>query len=177
MSSVFAKVEDFVAVGTTEMLASYGAVCTVVRGHSPPEAPGRMFVATVGFVDAEGSSGSLLLATTRAVIEHVFPPDEAPLSDAEISDALGELSNMLVGRVKSMLLQRGVRVTIGTPTREIAEHPSFHPPKGDCSWTAFELGGGHLYARLDAAFAEGVVLRDESSLQSPELAEGEMRLF
>jgi len=178
MSSVFAQVEDMLAAGAEDLFACYGTSSTAVRNQHPAETDEEKVVATIGWACEDGSRGNLLMVAPRSVIEHLQPPEEGMvLTNADICDVLGEFSNMLLGRLKNMLLQKGVALMLSTPTTVLVKEPWFSTPLGRWSWMAFDMSVGSAHVRLDATFTEEFVLSEERSALAPELAEGEMMLF
>lgn len=64
---------------------------------------------------ASSDPGLRELAAALMMLE----PDDDPLSDDDVSDAVGEIANLIVGNVKSRLCEQNsnANVTLGTPLR------------------------------------------------------------
>lgn len=106
-------------------------------------------MASIGYV-GEGVKGALILTATRAAAEAWT--SAAGGLESDLVDTVGEFSNMLLGRLKGRLLQRGIPISLATPRTVVGTgHPDTTLP-GKSSWHFFEGCGWHLGTRLDATF-------------------------
>jgi CheY-specific phosphatase CheX len=74
-----------------------------------------LYCGAMGFVGAK-LRGSILLAATKMAVERSCPPNGVA------RDWTGELTNQLVGRVKTRLLARGIETMLATPLVLQGEH-------------------------------------------------------
>ncbi len=95
------------------MFKDYGVEIERVGEHTPSE--DILYCGVMGFVGAK-LRGSILLAATKAAVERSCPPNGVP------RDWTGELTNQLVGRVKTRLLARGIKTMLATPLVLQGEH-------------------------------------------------------
>jgi hypothetical protein len=109
-------------------------------------------MASIGYV-GRGVKGVLILAATRAAAEAWT--SAAGGMDCDLVDAVGEFSNMLLGRLKGRLLREGIPICLATPMTVIGDGLRISMSPGASSWQLFEGPGWHLGTRLDAAFEPG----------------------
>jgi hypothetical protein len=176
MSELFQEVQQMLSVATVELFDCYGASVTPTSDDSAPTLESSV-MATIGFATEDGSRGNLVLVSTRELIAVVQPPDGDSHTDEVVCDILGELSNMLLGRLKNALLPRGVTLMLGTPTTAIALKLWLSAPLTPSGWLAFDVGGHVFHVRFSASFSDSFELLDEVENEAPALAEGEMILF
>jgi hypothetical protein len=146
-------------------------------------------VATIGFAGQCVRGNVTLVAPCKVV--GMLQPFQLDPSETEVvvCDVLGEMGNMLVGRLKNRLLARGLTLFSGLPTSGLARKMRLKAGEGTASaWHRFVLDNGPLFLRLNATFDDGFALLDEpaektssSSLDAggtaPVGAEGEMMFF
>ncbi|MDB4945712.1 MAG: hypothetical protein JWP97_5246 [Labilithrix sp.] len=152
-------------------LAGTAAVPTFDRAQDP-----MTFIATIGFA-GEKIRGSVVLITSAAVICAMQPETLRVEASAEPAarDLLGELSNMVLGRLKNNLLKHGVLVLLATPTttasgRDLVVSAGDGAPR----WHALTCGAGTIFLRVAAEFAADVVLDPGSSKAEAPMDEGEL---
>ncbi len=126
-----------------------------VAPHAPtplPPDPDGEIVGSVGFIGQ--MTGAVYLYSTvsfaRLLTSRMLgiPPAEVD-SDDMINDAHGELSNMVVGQVKSKLGNRGIACTLTLPS--IVRGPQLtveKPARVTTRIIGFEHGGHHLLAEI-----------------------------
>jgi hypothetical protein len=90
------------------VLDPVGLECTteMVGAHIPLVGPGQAF--DFALVASPGNCQAL----SRAIL---CMKDGAPLRDAEVADAIGEIVNMLAGTVKRRLAGHGAELELGLP--------------------------------------------------------------
>lgn len=153
----------------------------VSGGVADPPLPreAEVILASIGF-GGESASGSLLLLAPRETVHALEPVavDGAGL-DAEC-DVVGELANMLIGRLKNQLLHREVVLGLGTPLTAIARAARVLAtrPSTRSAWFAIDFPTGRLLVRLDARFEPSFEVGVERPLSSHSAgAEGDMFFF
>jgi hypothetical protein len=83
-------------------------------------------------------------------------------TEVVVCDVLGEMGNMLVGRLKNRLLTRGLTLFSGLPTSGLARKMRLKAGEGTASaWHRFALDNGPLFLRLNATFDQDFVLAEE----------------
>ena len=126
--------------------------------------------------------GTLTLVAPYALLHDAYPiPPRggAQVSEAEVLDWSGELSNQLLGRIKNKLAARGVELMASTPKAMRVEQPRI---QGSTSMTVCALLFHSGDARLGVWF-DAVTSREEALFASTEgpveecQMEGEMMLF
>lgn len=122
----------------------------VIRpGAAPVE--GRSICATIGFA-AEHAKGVLAIQASPEVAV-IFAPGRSPIDEA-VGEALGELSNVLLGRFKNELLPLGPTLTLSLPlvTRGKCLHVGGAISR-TCAWLEVVLPQGSVYVMLAGTFA------------------------
>jgi CheY-specific phosphatase CheX len=121
------------------------------------------FVANIGFVGDE-LRGSIVLLTSARVVRAMQPDYVRPdvTTEAVVRDLLGELANLVLGRLKNNLVKRGVLVLVATPTTMSGRELEVSSPSA-APWSALTCPEGTIYARLDADFSGCPSLEEEPS--------------
>lgn len=121
-------------------------------------------IATIGFggEDMHGALAVLgLEPAVRAVVAAVFATPVA--NDALLSDMVAELSNLLLGRYRAVLLREGIELLPATPlTLRASEIDVRGIASRRASWRELETPHGHLWLCLDVSFREGFELASAS---------------
>ena len=129
-------------------------------------------IAAIGFA-GRGIRGSVVLVALDSSVEAWLAAIEEPPTD--LADALGEFSNMLLGRLKGRLLAEGIAVSISTPTTTSGSGLRVSVPPGASTWVSVDGDGWELDVRLDAYFDATFAL--EHSIRSPPAEAGAVILF
>lgn len=149
-----------------ELFASYGVV--VRNTNDPrPDSDTPLLSGAIGFIGAQ-LHGTCLLAADETLVH-----GSSPL-EGRARDWIGELSNQLLGRLKTKLLARSLIVSVSTPV--VLSGIRIMPlPRGTLKPSVFSSELGHAVVWLEVEVAEGVVM----VLDAPETAgpEGELLLF
>ncbi len=177
MSAVFNDLERMLATAAIDLFEAHGAATWKTPSVEQPHAEAECIVATIGFAVADGSKGSLVMVASPAAIAALHTPDGDEHSEMILCDILGEFSNMLLGRLKNILLPRGVTLMLGTPTTAYALKLRLSSPFSPCRWLAFVVNDHVIRARLDVALAKDFPLADDAAGPSTTAREGEMILF
>jgi CheY-specific phosphatase CheX len=142
----------------------------------PPEtgaADSEMLAGVVGYVGERIRGALVIVAKGEAVrswLESLGAEGIGP------EDAIGEIANMTLGRLKAKLMSMGVTLQLSTPT--IASGTSLRlsgPPSVSAS-LPFEANGHGLVVRLDAKLEPGFELKGRSLTEPPAEA-GDFILF
>jgi hypothetical protein len=126
-----------------------------------------LYCGAMGFVGAK-LRGSVLLAASKAAVESSCPPSGV------IRDWTGELTNQLVGRIKTRLLARGVETMLATPIVLQGEHIA-PVPRRKLHPCRFTSDPGTVLVWVDAECEEGFVLGEET--RRPTAEEGDALFF
>ena len=133
-------------------------------------------VGVIGFTGT-GLRGTLVIATSSGLVARMEPLTgmaHIPLRD-RIRDWVGELSNLVLGRVKVGLGHHGVVVGLSTPVAFTGEHLRLGAVQVSRtrSWD-FASPEGEVRVWLEAEIEENVLL---VSIPGPDLTAGEPVLF
>lgn len=181
MSSVtlgaFATMERHLREATFDLFASYGVPVEHSEGRPDgiPQGDEQSVMAVIGFA-GEKVRGALILVASKPAIERwlaaIGPVDARP----DHYDALGEFSNMLLGRLKGRLLPEGFPILLSTPTT--ASGGALRLMQSSCPSSAFSVTGSGwgLDVRIDATFADDFALQPGDQRGSGAEA-GDMLLF
>lgn len=175
----FAEIQDYLVRSSHELFAAYGMHIEYSLGGAA-EIRGPAVMAVIGYAD-HGVRGSLLILTSRAVVD-ALTPSEVRTSGVAVEDSLrdvlGEFANMLLGRIKNQLVTRDVAPLLTTPTTVFGDHLELPAPtNGMSAWHTFAGAAGNIFVRFDATFEADFTLASVVEGTSPSLTEGEMILF
>lgn len=167
--------ESIVNEAVRELFVSYEVTLADPNPAAPKALAEEMIIAAIGYT-ADEFLGSLVIATTPTVIASMSVGSMLDTDDKQ-SDWVGELSNMLLGRIKTALSSRGVNLTMSIPTviRGLAlKAPA--PPQTIGRWVSYDATAGTVSARFNAAVNPDYVPPDVQ--ESNEVAtEGDFMLF
>lgn len=150
------------------MVATYESPQCSWAGAAPGNAHG-IVVATLTF-SASSVRGVVTLMSPRDFVGQL--QTEVQARDAALRDVLGEIANLLGGRLKRHLLARGVAIRIGTPSTGIAENIRIRPdenPFADCHVLAFARG--RVFMRLDVVIDPTLVVSESLSPETHSVAD------
>jgi chemotaxis protein CheX len=136
------------------------------------------FAANIGFV-GDQLRGCLVVVTTAHVVQSMQPEDLRPFAESEeaVRDLLGELANLMLGRLKNQLLKRGAVVLLATPTTMSGRDLRISSTEAS-PWHVITCSEGTVMIRLEADLSEcGPLVEVSSSEAEPPMDEGEMMLF
>lgn len=107
---------DCVPAAAAEVFQSLCGVDLVVSADQNPLAE-DLILAVISLVgDLEWSLFLGLPAATATTVAAKFAGFEIPFDSPDLGDAIGEVANILAGRVKALLDSHGVRADISLPT-------------------------------------------------------------
>jgi CheY-specific phosphatase CheX len=171
----FCKMREHLVASTGELFAGYG----IVVGEAPYEAdrPSQLdahVASTIGFA-GEKLRGAIVMTTSASTVREW--QNAIQETTASVCDALGEFSNMLLGRLKGHLRGEGVTILLSTPTTASGRELVLASAQGMAStWLRFEGSGWRLDVRLDVSFDPGFeVEASDSSLRTVDA--GDLLLF
>ena len=156
------------------------AARAVLKTHGvsarPPVVSPRCITSCITF-RSDTFEGALSLCVSTSFVSSSY---EARLGRAASTDQLldwaGELTNLLLGRVKSGLLERGVTVCMTTPRAELLERVEARAPAGSVCFLHFGTPYEAFLVALDAApLADGALVLGPLTQPPPE--EGTLLLF
>lgn len=135
----------------------------------PPQQEDGMVVATIAF-EGEHAHGTLSLIGRPAVMTALQPAPLDEERDVVACEVLGDLANLVLGRLKAHLLMRGVDIAIGTPVTGVARNMRPTDDAFPCCQQV-ELAAGCVFMRLDASFDERFELGDVRLSNLPALGD------
>jgi hypothetical protein len=156
------ELERLLSLSAEETLAPYGVRGGACRAdHVPTD--GSTVVATIEF-SAPRASGSITIVAGYHVVEDLRPEGVTASDEALICDVLGELANLMLGRLKAHLRRRGVGIVIGIPTKGLLATTSLRAAgdSGECSWHRCDLGRGPVCVRFQATIDDELLLTEET---------------
>lgn len=168
-----ALLESHTGAEALALFAAYDVEVDMAEDEAPPEESGDVVVAAIGFA-GEHLRGSIAVVGGRSSVEHCRGWLAGPDNTADVSDVLGELANMVLGRVKGRLLQNGVTVLMSTPTVARGSDVVI-APRSNRGWITFRGRGFRLTLRVDAEFDERFVF--EQTNAEPTASPGDLVLF
>jgi CheY-specific phosphatase CheX len=174
----FATMDRHLAEAAVELFASYGMVVRRLPtiAEVAPGTTDESVMAVIGYA-GDKVRGALVLTTRRPAIETWLAALGEAVENADVCDALGEFSNMLLGRLKGRLLPEGFPILLSTPTTALGGGLRLSNPVRPSVWLAFEgPPSWRLDVRLDATFEEGFALQPSDGRQGGAEA-GDMLLF
>jgi hypothetical protein len=144
-----AQVGDLCAEACAELFAAYG-VTLGPAGNGLTQSDAIVVSGVMGFVGAR-LRGTCLLASTDGPIAASCP------ANGSNRDWMGELTNQLVGRLKTKLLSRGVEVALTTPI--VLSGARVQPvPRGPLLPSVFKSETGEVLVWVEAESARDVTL-------------------
>jgi hypothetical protein len=153
------------------LFAAYSLSLNRVAPNIDPD-DGLMYCGVVGYTGSE-IRGTLMLATSSEPIGRT-----SPSSQASPREWVAELTNQLLGRVKTRLTRRGVTIHMSVPVVLRGQHLA---PLGrtelDLHPLVFSSCAGVVCVWLDAEYPKGVVLADLTESAEAAMEEGTGMLF
>ena len=128
-------------------------------------------VAVIGF-SGDGFGGSLGFAAEHAFVNAIFGESDTFLSDSW----LGEIANLLLGRLKNSLLAYGVEYRLAIPMVLHGLQLRVRPEEGKLAQFQFKSEAGHACIWVDANWSIDKELNVVDVAQHSK-AEGEIMLF
>lgn len=165
-SDIDLKIGALGANACEELFGAYGVRLSTVR-KSWGESDERLLSGSMGFVGRH-LRGTCLLATTEKALADSCP------AQGKLRDWIGELTNQLVGRLKTKLLGYGVEVFVTTPI--VLSGVRIRPlPRGMLEPTVFSSTAGDVLVWVEVEADQGFALGSLHPGRSN--VEGEVILF
>jgi hypothetical protein len=173
----------------------FGLLCKLVEGEAvalleelgcsgkatgscaPPQFAGGAVAALIGYA-GETMRGSLtvVMSETAAALARAHTLSAGPGLEAS-RDFVGELSNLLLGRLKLRLLERDVMILLATPKTAAGGDLRVDGLTQDGSgWFAIDSKVGPMFFAFDAVIDAGFSMSEPDVERTP-YHEGEMMLF
>lgn len=168
----FGLIHRRLATSIVDVLRGYGVRADPVPKDGAPNS-GVVVVAVIGFA-GEHMRGSLVLRASLESVDAWRGPFDAE-KGTDVCDMLGELANMVLGRLKGKLLGEGLPILMSTPTTARGPAVILAPAGGPEEQLAFAGEGWRLSVRVDAAFDEAFGLEESPSAVAAEA--GDIMLF
>jgi hypothetical protein len=163
---IAAQITDLLAGSCVELFDAYG-VKLAANGSAWVTNNEPLLSGVIGFVGSR-VRGTCLLASTEALVTAACPPGGRP------RDWVGELTNQLMGRLKSKLVARELTVELSTPI--VLSGVRIQPlPKATLEPTVLSTDGGSVLVWLELETTPDFVLGSERHGLSG--SEGEVLLF
>jgi len=175
--NAFATMDRHLTEAAVELFASYGMMVRRLPtlAEIAPKPTDESVMAVIGYAGVK-VRGALVMTTGRPAIETWLAALGEGGENADVCDALGEFSNMLLGRLKGRLLPEGFPILLSTPTTASGGGLRLSNPVRPSTWIAFQGADWRLDVRLDATFEEGFALQPSDERQGAADA-GDMLLF
>jgi hypothetical protein len=166
--AVSAKVGTLAGAACVELFDAYGVRLVDAPGGSWEHSDEAVLSGSMGFVGPR-LRGTCLLASSEGPLIASCPAGGRP------KDWIGELTNQLVGRLKTKLLARGVEVFLSTPI--VLTGARIRPvPRGLLTPTVLACAEGHVLVWLEAESGQDLTLVSEHPSPNPG-SEGDIFIF
>lgn len=170
----FGLIRRNLATSIVAVFADYQVAATSSGVEEPPSGTEDIVVAIIGFA-GEHMRGSLVLTARASSVESWRGPFGNIGAPADERDILGELANMVLGRLKGKLLAEGLPILMSTPTTARGPAVMLARSGRPEEQLAFAGDGWSISARIDAAFDAAFGLQEEPTAIAAEA--GDVMLF
>jgi len=167
---VSGRVGALVAEACVELFSAYGVVLSPVEAGLD-EGDENVMSGVMGFVGTR-LRGTCLLSSAKSTLDASCPAGN------RARDWIGELTNQLVGRLKTKLIARGVEVFVTTPI--VLTGARIRPvPRGLLQPTRFNSAAGGVLVWVEAESGRDLTLSTSSEIpgQQDTSGEGDILLF
>ena len=175
------QLNDVVISATTTLLATHGIAAVYESGSRGSD---TVYAETLAIIGLGGQKlrGSVVLSIPSPLLAGSHPTGQN--TPEELADWLSELANLLLGRLKVQLLERGISIELGTPVTLSGTALKFHRFKGlpmihsfraADSW-GFSPRDSRVHVVFEAIGEDGAQLSAETT-RDVALDEGEVVLF
>jgi chemotaxis protein CheX len=155
----FGLIHRHLSAAIIEVFRDYQVeACRGKHGSSAPTT-GNVVVTVIGFA-GDKMRGSLVLKASVASVDCWRAPLGAVDSTTDTRDILGELANMVLGRLKGKLLPEGLLILMSTPTTACGHEVLLARAVGPEERLVFCGDGWLLSARVDAEFDDDFGLQE-----------------
>lgn len=147
----FATIDSLMVHATLGLFRTMGVALEEVPDEQI-RAPRVAIASTMGF-SGEDLRGGLTLLIDQPTVAALYPDVDLSAIDSS-RDACGEMANMLVGQLKSLLRMLGVSIHLALPVTIGGDGVQlFQSWSGMSSWQVFRSHHGLVRIRLDLRFA------------------------
>lgn len=170
----FATIDQLLSLATVRLFGTMGVGVTEAP-EGAPRPPSTVVASAIGF-NASGLRGAITLVLDAATVVALYPDLDLSAVDAS-RDACGEMSNMLVGELKTHMCSLALHLQLGLPVTMSGEGLQlFSPWSGMSSWTIFQGAHGVVRVRLDVQFTSDFAFGTETATE-PSAESGEALFF
>jgi CheY-specific phosphatase CheX len=169
------RIDSYIESSTRELFKSQGMeIEPDPRRKAEAENP---LAATIGFTSAN-LRGFLILSLDRDLASRSLPANLRGLAANEeiLADWTGELSNQLLGRLKSRFCPAGIEISLSTPIvftgKEMHRFPNTAPIQ-----RTFFFAEGRLIVEIQACYDKDFEIEETSERSEPSQSEGEVLFF
>lgn len=166
MKTIRQVLNETIPAGAQAILKDSGADMVPMNGQVHYD-----MVAVIGF-SGEGFGGSLGFAAEHVFVKNVFGESDTRLSDSW----LGEIANLLLGRLKNALLTYGVEYRLAIPMVLHGLQLRVRADEGKLTQFQFKSEAGHACVWVDSNWMMDKALSEVDAAQHSR-AEGEIMLF
>jgi CheY-specific phosphatase CheX len=174
----FDTMRRHLAEAAVDMFQAYGLTVRLAGSSQEPVTTpvGASCAAIIGYAGEKVRGALVMIAANTAIQSWLSVLEGTDAHGNPCCDALGEFSNMLLGRLKARLLPEGFPILLSTPTTAFGAGFTLAPSAGTSAWLSFDGPGWDFSVRIDATFDEGFALQDVADRETAAQA-GEMLLF
>ena len=154
---VFQTMGIHLITAATQLFEAYGM--QVCERSGDPERDSIVEAYVVSYIGFTGDKirGAIVMTASPASVRSW--QSAIGETTASLCDTIGEVSNMLLGRLKGHLLMDGVTIMLSTPTTASGKEVSFSATAGArSSWIGLDGSNWRTDVRLDVAFEAGFEL-------------------
>lgn len=167
------QLNDAVIGATTNVLSSHGISAAYESTSCSSDAVYPDTLAIIG-LGGQKLRGSVVLSIPSPLLAASHPTHGH--SDEELADWLAELANLLLGRLKVQLLERGISIELGTPVTLSGSALRFHRFRGLPMIHSFRAEDSRVHVIFEAIGEDGAQLNSQRD-KAVALDEGEVVLF
>jgi len=171
-----ARIDGFITASTLDLFGSQGVKMEVLSSRMVDMA--NPLASSIGFT-SDNMKGVLVLVMEKALAMACLPDNlrQNGCSDELLADWVGELSNQLLGRLKTRFIGSGVQIALSTPIVFVGrEMRHFFRPSPIQRKLGFG-GRGNAEVELLANFERDFEIAEGQPIVEPGPPEGEVLFF
>jgi CheY-specific phosphatase CheX len=171
-----ARIDSFITASTLDLFGSQGVKMETLAAGLPGMV--EPLASSIGFT-SDNMKGVLVLVMEKALATACLPANlrQNGCSDELLADWVGELSNQLLGRLKTRFVGSGIQIALSTPIVFVGrEMRHFFRPSPIQRKLGFGGGGGAEVEFL-ANFERDFEIAEGEPLAEPGPPEGEVLFF
>jgi CheY-specific phosphatase CheX len=164
-----------------DVFASCSIPAEFAEGNACDGAKDGQVAAFIGFGGAHAQGMLTIIAPFTLLCEaHPIPGEggKGP-NEADVLDWAGEIANLLLGRIRNKVAQRGLDLQISTPKSMLASHMWIKGATSSsiCVLRSDAESDGTIGVWLDAVLEDGVHFKDLPAVPNEAVAEGDELFF